>query len=190
MSGSMASSFARDKNRPLIIVGVILLGGLFNCLLSLANVAVGSPFFFDSIFTALVGAVWGPLAGVICAIVTHGFLIAVHRWDITWIYFLPCSMATGAITGAFAKRRVSKDIRSIILCSVSVTLANSLLGAIIAAFAYGGITTHPSDYIVTGLILAGQSFLAASFWARIPLNLIDKTIAVVIAFAARRYFRE
>ncbi len=38
------------------------------------------------------------------------------------------------------------------------------------------------DYLVTGLVAAGQSILSASFWARIPANLFDKTIAVLAAY--------
>jgi energy-coupling factor transport system substrate-specific component len=180
---SMTSSNVSNKKNLMIITGTILVGGFFNSLGSLANVALGSPLFFDSIFTAISGALFGPWAGVLCGVATHIFLIAFHGWDIAWMFFLPCSIATGVITGVFAARKHLKGALDVILCSVLVTLANSFLGAIIGIYAYGGVTTHPSDYLITGLILVGQSVLAASFWARIPLNLIDKGIAVAVAFA-------
>jgi energy-coupling factor transport system substrate-specific component len=189
MSPSISETIVSNKTRLFLILGLALLGGLCNALLGIANAAVDSPFFFDSIFTATAGALWGPWAGLLCAFATHFFIVAFHGWGIEWWYFLPCGMATGAIVGAFGKIRGAKDVTAIILCAISVTLANSLLGAIIAVYAYGGITAHPSDYIVTGLILAGQSILGASFWARIPINLIDKGIAVILAFVAKRYIR-
>lgn len=182
----MTSIALLNNKRRAIVCSAIVTGGLLNCLGSLANVAIGSPLFFDSIFTAAAGALWGPWAGIFCAVVTHIFLVIVHNWDKAWMYFLPCSMATGVITGWFSRIRRFNSAFDVIGCSILVTFANSLLGAIIGLYAYGGVTTHPSDYLITGLVLVGQSILAASFWARIPLNLIDKVIALTMAYGIAR----
>jgi energy-coupling factor transport system substrate-specific component len=184
----MASKATMINKRGLAAVLAILIGAALNCLGSLANMAIGSPLFFDSIFTAAAGAIFGPLAGILCAIASHAFLVAAHGWEIDWIFFVPCSMATGAIAGGFGRRRFESAL-DVALCTALVTAANALLGALIAAYAYGGITTHPSDQLSNGLILFGQSIIAASFWARIPLNLIDKGIAVAAAYGLRRIWK-
>lgn len=173
--------FTDKRKTPLFLLAVIA-GGLLNSLLALASAAIGTPLFMDSILTAASGLLLGPLAGCLCGISTHFFLVAFHGWGLDWAYFLPCSLATGLIAGFFGRGNRPATLYRAVVCTASVTLANAVIGAAIAAFAYGGITVHASDYLVTGLILAGQSMLSASFWARVPLNLIDKGLAIGIAF--------
>ena len=69
-----------------------------------------------------------------------------------------------------------------VLATILITFANSIAGAIVATLFFSGITVHPVDYIMTAFISVGQSFLSAAFWARLPVNLIDKGIAVFIVF--------
>ena len=75
-----------------------------------------------------------------------------------------------------------------ILGVLFVTIANAILGTIVASYVFGGVTGHASDYLVKGFVLAGQNMIQASFWARIPSNLVDKTIAVLPAFILLRAF--
>jgi len=171
-----------DKQKATRILLVAMAGGLLNCLASMANMAVGTPLFLDSIATAACGLMFGPWIGCLCGLATHAFLVALHGFVIEWAYFLPCSLATGLVAGLFGRKRLPVSLLRILLCIVATALANSVIGAVIAAYAYGGIAVHASDYLVAGLILAGQSILSASFWARIPINLIDKGLAVAIAF--------
>jgi energy-coupling factor transport system substrate-specific component len=181
---------AAGKKRLLWAAGAIIAGGLGNALLSYANMAISSPFFFDSIFTALCAALCGPLAGALCAVASHAFMESLHGWNGLFMPFVFCNIATAVIVGSFAKRKRLSSLTGATLCSIAVTLANAVLGAFIAFFVFGGVTGHASDYLVTGLILAGQSLFAADFWARIPANLIDKSVAVGIAFLAFRYAGE
>jgi energy-coupling factor transport system substrate-specific component len=67
-----------------------------------------------------------------------------------------------------------------------VAFANSVLGALIAAYVYGGFTSVGVDYLVSGLVATGQSIVSAAFLARLPANLFDKTIAVLAAHFAYR----
>jgi len=182
------STDTRNKNALLWAAGAIILGSLANALLDVGNIAIKSPFFFDSILTAVSGAVFGPLAGVLRGLATHLWLEAFHGWDGTWIPFVVCNMATGLIVGFMARSRRLNTVLKILLGSFFVAIANAILGGMVDFYFFKGVTTHPSDYLVTGLVLAGQSLFSAAFWARIPINLIDKGIAVVIAFAAKAAF--
>jgi energy-coupling factor transport system substrate-specific component len=184
----MASSVRGYKNVLLPAAGAILAGGLLNALMGMGNIAIKSPFFFDSIFTAACGAVFGPAAGALCGLTTHLWLEALHGWDGTWIPFVVCNIATGLIVGFMARGRRLNVILNVLLCAFLVAMANAVLGGMVDFYFFRGVTTHPSDYLVTGLLLAGQSLFSAAFWARIPLNLIDKGIAVSLAFLAKRYY--
>jgi energy-coupling factor transport system substrate-specific component len=68
------------------------------------------------------------------------------------------------------------------VAAVCIALINSITGAIVAVLFFSGLTVHPVDYIVTAFLSLGQSFVSAAFWARIPINLIDKGIAVFVTF--------
>ena len=178
----MAPESIANKPKMTLMLLAVVVGGLLNCLASMANMAVGSPLFLDSIATAACGLLFGPWFGCLCGLSTHAFLVILHGGVLEWAYFLPCSLATGLIAGLFGRKRPAVSLLRVLLCIVAIALANALIAAPIAAFAYGGITVHASDYLVAGLILAGQSILSAAFWARIPINLIDKGIAVAVAF--------
>ena len=69
-----------------------------------------------------------------------------------------------------------------------MTASNSLLGALIATYLYGGITGSAAvDYVVVGLLATGRTILSAAFLVRIPANLVDKGIAVFAAFFLLRH---
>ncbi|HET7839563.1 MAG TPA: ECF transporter S component [Rectinemataceae bacterium] len=176
-----------SSKRLLVVAALVVAGGLGNALMSLANMALSSPFFFDSVFTAVCAALFGPLAGALCGLVSHLFMELFHGWNGLFLPFAVCNIATGLIVGLFARSGRLATLTGAMLCTILVTLGNSVLGALVAFYLFGGITGHASDYLVTGFILVGQTLLAAAFWARIPANLIDKGIAVALAyFAARR----
>ena len=156
--------------------------------LNTANNALSMPFFFDSIGTAIVAATAGIGPGVAVAIGTNLFIEAVMGFPWINIPFALCGIATVLIVWGFVRRNAFSSIGSVLLASLLVALANSLLGSVIATFVYGGVTGVGVDYLVTGLVSAGQSLVSASFWARVPANLFDKTIAVLAAYFVYRGF--
>lgn len=149
--------------------------------------AVDSPFFFDSIFTAAAGAFFGPIAGMATGLTSHLIMEAFHGFNGMFLPFAPCNMATGLIVGLFASRKAFGSLAGAAVCTFAVTFANAVLGSFIAYFVFGGPTGHASDNLVTALLLAGGNLFTAAFWARIPTNLIDKGIAVLFAYFASKY---
>lgn len=168
-----------------LVLCLVLAGGLINAATSWLNMALHSPLYFDSICTAVVAALAGPLPGVATGLVTHLFMEAFHGFSGAFIPFVLCNMATGLIVGLFARRRSPKGPLGPMACALAVTLANAIIGGMVAYFVFGGRTNHGSDNLVTALILAGQSLFQAVFWARIPANLVDKAIAVFFAVLAQ-----
>lgn len=183
----MPSPQRASAQRIALIASMVVLGGLANTATSALNMAISSPFFFDSIFTAVCAALFGPLAGMICGFLSHVFMELFHGWNGQYLPFAACNMATGLIVGLFAQSRRLALPSGAMFCAFLVTLANSVIGAFVAYFVYGGVTNHASDYLVAGFLFVGQSLFAAAFWARIPANLIDKGIALVVAFYVARH---
>ena len=155
---------------------------LANALLSLAA-RDALPLFLDSIFTAVAAAAFGPWHGVATAILTNGWNEAFDGFSGLHILFAVCGVATALIVDAFVRAGRYRSALAMALCVGAVTLANSLLGALIAAFVYGGGTMMNLDNIVAGFALFTESVFTAAFLARLPINLVDKTIAVVPALA-------
>ena len=123
-----------------------------------------------------------PIPGIIVGLFTNTFEELIYGFPLIHYPFGLCGATTGLIIGLMSLKNKFETLFHAVIASLLVTLSNSILGAIIATYMFGGITGVPIDYLVTGLLVTGQSILSATFWARIPANLIDKTIAVFIAF--------
>ncbi len=169
------------RRKPLWLIAVsILLGMLFNVYMEKLNTLLKLPFFFDSIATATVAALFGPIPGVILGFLTNLFQEVINNFEGIYYPWGLCGASTGLIVGLMARsNRFNKTIHAI-LATVFVTLSNSILGSIIATFLFGGITGVQIDYLVTGLIAAGQSIMSSTFLARLPSNVIDKASLSVV----------
>lgn len=181
----------RSKNTPKLPPGIAVLviaaALAVNVGLNAANNALSLPFFFDSIGTAIVAATIGLVPGFIVAVGTNALIEILHGFPWIHLPFAVCGMATAVIVWAFVRKDAFGNIGTVLLVSLLVALANSILGGIIASFVYGGVTGVGVDYLVTGLVAAGQSIVSATFWARLPANLFDKTLAVLAAYGVHRY---
>jgi len=162
-----------------VIVGILINGGL-----NAANNALTLPFFFDSVATAVAAALLGLVPGIAVAVGTNLLIEVFTGFPWTHAPFAVCGIATALIVWAFVRRGAFGRLGPVLLASLLVALANAVLGGTIATFVYGGLTAVGVDYLVTGLVAAGQSIVSAAFWARVPANLVDKTIAVLAAYAA------
>jgi len=169
--------------RPLLSWALsILVFPLVNALLSLAARDT-LPLFLDSIFTAIAAAIFSPWHGLVVAVLTNGWNEAFDGFSGLHILFAVCGAATALVVSAFVRSGHYRSSLSWGLCVGAVTLFNSLLGALIAAFVYGGGTKMNLDNIVAGFSLFTESIFTAAFLARLPINLVDKAIAVVPALA-------
>ncbi|HPG86259.1 MAG TPA: hypothetical protein PLQ29_06120 [Spirochaetales bacterium] len=169
------------SRKPILAWGLaIVVFPLANALLSLAA-RDALPLFFDSILTAVAAAVLGPWHGLATAILTNGWSEALDGFPGVHLPFAVCGIATALIVRAFVASGKYRGALPVSLCVGAVTLANALLGALIAAFVYGGGTRMNLDNIVAGFALFTDSVLTAAFLGRLPINLVDKTLAVAPA---------
>jgi energy-coupling factor transport system substrate-specific component len=177
------------QTRPFwFVAAAVFVAGMLNALLVVANTHLFLPFFIDSIFTACAGALFGWLPGLIVGFWTNLASEMILGFPMTMLPFAICNMSTGLIVGMMAGRGLFRSGMHALAAVLLVTASNSLLGALIAAFLYGGITgTAAVDYVVVGLLATGRTVLSAAFLARIPANLVDKGIAIFVAFVLQGY---
>jgi energy-coupling factor transport system substrate-specific component len=177
----------------LVLLCWILAASVGNTVLNVVDRLLGLPFFFDSLFTAVGAGVLGWIPGLLIATLTQ-LLISVtllfieqQQWGLA-LPFVLCQFETVLVIGLMVRFGSLRTILSLIVAIFAVALGNSVLGSMIATFLYGGITLHGADFLVAGLLMGGQSLFEAAFWARVPINLVDKAIAVVLAyFAVQRW---
>lgn len=176
--------YSTIKKKPvwLLLSVSLIIGPFANASLNILSNLLRLPFFFDSIATAVTAAVFGPLAGIITGFGTNWVIELYSGFPMTHYPFAICGMATGLIVGLAAKRDRFTTIQSFFIVLLLVTVANSVLGSLIATFLFGGITETNLDFLVTGIVVAGRSIFSAAFLARLPANLIDKGIALGAAF--------
>lgn len=161
---------------------------LLNSTLGYINWIIATPLFYDSIGTAIVAALFGTVPGIITALITHGLMEVFNSFSGEFYPFVICNIATAIVVGTMVSRRRFCRLHHAILTVLLVTIANAVLGTIVATYLFSGVTGHASDFLVNGFVIAGQSMVQASFWARIPANLVDKTIAVLPAYVLLRFF--
>lgn len=173
------------------ILAAILIGTLLNGLMQLVmDDYLGLPFYFDSVFTITVGIFFGWLPGVLTGLLTNLFIELTHGFHGLALPFTVVNMATGLVAGLIAadKKRYWTLPWQIIMI-LSLTAVNALLGAFVVNVVYGGLSGSHADVLVSALLLMGQSKVISSILARIPTNLVDKGLPVMVIFIIYRIWR-
>src|SRR6056297_3123633 len=181
----------RRIESPLYYVVIVLaavLFGVFNAILRHANSFVFHlPLFLDTIGTLVSVALFGLIPGLITALVTHltpDIFPFMAGGYMPWVF---CNFGSAITLWFFIRSGRFYSLLHVLLVTVMVTMVNAVAGSAVAVFFFSGITDHPVDYMMTGFISIGRGLFSAAFWARIPVNLIDKGIAVLIAFFLYRW---
>lgn len=180
--GSWPKPPATRWGRAAVWLCALLLFPLANAGLNRLVLTTRLPLFLDSIFTALGAVLFGMGPSLATAVLTNGMIEATTGFPGTHLPFAVCGMATAFIMSrAAARNRLSASIH-VAVAILKVSFANALLGAGIAAFVFGGFTDVNIDSTVAAIRLIVGNILSAAFLARIPVNIVDKGIAVGIAF--------
>jgi energy-coupling factor transport system substrate-specific component len=170
------------ERSAVVVIVAVLLGILLNGLTSWLNTIFSIPLFLDTIFTLAVGAVFGPVAGAITGLGTGLFHEVIYDFSGTYWPFGVVNAASGIIVGLLAAAGKFHTGLHLVFAVLLLTLANAFLGSLVAVLAFGGATGIEIDYIVMGLLLTGKPVLWAAFLARIPANVVDKALSVLVAY--------
>jgi len=166
------------RTKTLVIIISVVLNGVIN----LAGDKLGIPLFLDSIFTAVTAALFGIIPGLLTGLFTNLFQELIRGFPLYHYPFALVNMTTGIIVGLLVKRGYFKTFFGVFLVIIYTALANAFLGAIIVTIVFGGITNEEVDYIVKVILMTGQSIFSSAFIARVFINLVDKGIAVLVAY--------
>ena len=148
--------------------------------------AFRSPLFLDSFFTVAGAVCFGPVAGLVIAVLTNLGMEVIYGFAGYYWPFMICGISTALITGFMSKRGYFEKQIHLTIAILAVTVSNAILGAFVAYLLFSGDSGVGIDVLVSAFTETGMSVLAASFVARLPANLIDKMIAVYVGFGVMR----
>ena len=152
------------------------MNGLLNFLCESAKL----PIFLDSVFTITVAGCFGLWPGLIVGVATNFFEELLRGFQGTFWPFAAVNAYSAIITAVLVKKGFARNLVGAFWLLAALALGNSLLGALIVTFVYGGITGEPLDAIVRSLIITGRGVFTSAFLGRIFINVVDKGIALFV----------
>lgn len=177
------------KNR--IFLSVFLAGLTLNIsgyyIVDSIKAFVKLPLFMDATGTIFVGVILGPVMGALTGFTSSLILGVVH--NPVNIPFSIVNVIIGLTAGVTAKRCGFTGVRGVLAALISVSVLTSLSGAIVAFFVFGGVTGAKIDLNIITLMNSGYKLFTSSFIVRLPVNLLDKGISIIIAFIIIRSLR-
>ncbi|MCK5736331.1 MAG: hypothetical protein KAH21_07615 [Spirochaetaceae bacterium] len=176
------------KHRTIKIISIIFAATLLNNGVQLLGEYVFTiPFYFDSMFTIAVGIFFGWLPGLLTGLLTNLGMELTHGFHGLSGPFAIVNMATGVISGLIAADKEKYwSLPGQIIIILALTVSNVILGAYIVNVLFGGLTGSPPDILINALLLMGQNKVFATILARIPINLVDKGLPVLLIYIGYR----
>ncbi len=143
--------------------------------------------FLDSTGSIFAGIILGPVMGAITGVTSNLILGIIH--NPVNIPFGIVNAIIGFTAGIIAMRYGFSGIKSLAVAVVAISVITALSGAIVAYFVFGGATGAKLDLDIITVMNAGYKLFTGSFIVRLPVNFIDKSISVLIAFMIIRMLK-
>jgi len=170
------------KSRILLsvfIAGIILnVAGYFFA--DFIKIYIKLPLFMDSTGTIFTAVILGPFIGALTGLTSN--LIAGILHNPVNIPFSVVNMIIGITAGIISKRYGFSSFKTLSLLITSVTILSAFSGAVIAYFVFGGVTGAKIDLNIITFMNAGYKLFTSSFLLRLPANIADKGLSILIAF--------
>lgn len=152
------------------------------------NVAIGQivvllrlPLYLDSIGTVLVGAICGPIAGLLTGMLSNIIWgLAIDPNALPWF---PVAGVIGLVAGLCANAGLFKSWWKVVVTGFLIALGAVISGTPISVYLYGGITASGSAFITAFLLQTGQDIVSAVLSTNFLIEPIDKISTALLAFA-------
>ena len=146
------------------------------------------PIFLDVIGTVLMAMLAGPWPAAVTGILTN--LCMGITDNPTLIPFAITSAACGIAAGLFARKKwFSAQKWKLIIIVLVLDLVTICTASPITIFAFGGVSGNGGQSVaIAGLLASGANIIAAVVGTDFWINLIDRALAMVIAFAVVKVF--
>ncbi|WP_323894253.1 ECF transporter S component [Aeromonas allosaccharophila] len=142
------------------------------------------PIFLDSIGTVLCAILAGPWMAVATGLLTN-LLWGLLTGPIA-AAFAPVAMMIGLSAGLMARAGWFNNLPKVVVSSVVLTLALTLVAIPIRSYLFGGATGSGADFMVAYLHAMGSDLQESVAVTVLGTNLLDKLLTVLIAWGLVR----
>ena len=142
-------------------------------------IALKLPMYLDVIGSIMMGAICGPIPGVVLGELSS----AINSLsEPTAIAYIPVTVACGLVAGLLGKAGFMKQLWKSLIAGFVLAVAAVAISSPITAFLYGGISGTGNDVIVLGLQAAGMGLLPATLIATLITEFFDKLLSCWVVF--------
>lgn len=142
-------------------------------------IALKLPMYLDVIGSIMMGAICGPIPGVVLGALSS----AINSLsEPTAIAYIPVTVACGLVAGLLGKAGFMKQLWKSLIAGFVLAVAAVAISSPITAFLYGGISGTGNDVIVLGLQAAGMGLLPATLIATLITEFFDKHLSCWVVF--------
>ena len=142
-------------------------------------IALKLPMYLDVIGSIMMGAICGPIPGVVLGALSS----AINSLsEPTAIAYIPVTVACGLVAGLLGKAGFMKQLWKSLIAGFVLAVAAVAISSPITAFLYGGISGTGNDGIVLGLQAAGMGLLPATLIATLITEFFDKLLSCWVVF--------
>lgn len=152
------------------------------------NQYLPNPLYLDTLATASLTVFCGLYWGLAGALASHGIGALVLLEGLAYLPFVAVHLASVCLVHYFHVSGRFRTVVDAVSLLILMALLSASLGSLVSHLFFDGYTLHPIEYLVTGFLSIGMGDLQAGFWARLPINMIDKGIGVLLAFLLHRRF--
>ncbi|WOE65255.1 ECF transporter S component [Aeromonas allosaccharophila] len=142
------------------------------------------PIFLDSIGTVLCAILAGPWMAVATGLLTN-LLWGLLTGPIA-AAFAPVAMMIGLSAGLMARAGWFNNLPKVVVSSVVITLALTLVAIPIRSYLFGGATGSGADFMVAYLHAMGSDLQESVAVTVLGTNLLDKLLTALIAWGLVR----
>ncbi|WP_421218595.1 ECF transporter S component [Aeromonas jandaei] len=142
------------------------------------------PIFLDSIGTVLCAILAGPWMAIATGLLTN-LLWGLLTGPIA-AAFAPVAMMIGLSAGLLARDGWFNNLPKVVVSSVVITLALTLVAIPIRSYLFGGATGSGADFVVAYLHAMGSDLQESVAVTVLGTNLLDKLLTVLIAWGLVR----
>ena len=142
-------------------------------------IALKLPMYLDVIGSIMMGAICGPIPGVVLGALSS----AINSLsEPTAIAYIPVTVACGLVAGLLGKAGFMKQLWKSLIAGFVLAVAAVAISSPITAFLYRGISGTGNDVIVLGLQAAGMGLLPATLIATLITEFFDKLLSCWVVF--------
>lgn len=138
------------------------------------------PIYLDSIGTMLAASLLGPFYGMIPGVL-NGILSGMTT-DVYSFYYIPVQLVTGFTAGIIFQRGMLKSWK-IFPCAALISIPGTVIGSVITALLFHGVTSSGSTVLVQLLHGAGLNLTVSICLVQAITDYVDKAIILFLIIA-------